>query len=114
MKLFTHNIMMCNVKNCGHYPLDLKANESEIVESEYSEEFMKNVLQKIDYPVVVSMAKLFNTDLPEDIANCDLAVLHKVLMCIEVTQGQMECRKCNHIFLIRDGIPNMLLNPNEV
>lgn len=105
---------MCNAKKCGQYPLTLSAEKVEELQVEYNDAFMKGILEKIEYHVVVQQAKLLNIPLPDSIEECNLELLHKVLVGIEVIQGTMVCDKCSHIFNITDGIPNMLLNPNEV
>ena len=105
---------MCNAKKCGQYPLTLSVEQMEELQVEYNASFMKGILEKIEYYVVLDQAKLLNIQLPQNVEDCDLELLHKVLLGIEITQGQMTCDKCQHIFKITDGIPNMLLNPNEV
>ena len=114
MKLLTHNLLMCNAKKCGQYPLQLNAEKTEELEVEYNEDFVKGILPKLDYPVIVEQARRLNIGLPLTIEEVDLKLLHKVLLGIEVVDGNMTCEKCSHIFSISDGIPNMLLNPSEV
>lgn len=31
-----------------------------------------------------------------------------------VKDGKMTCRNCGHIYVIKDGIPNMLLSEDEI
>jgi len=35
-------------------------------------------------------------------------------MKVDITSGRMVCQGCNHVYPIRDGIPNMLLTESEV
>ena len=43
-----------------------------------------------------------------------LALLHKLLMDTDVILADMVCQGCNHVYKISDGIPNMLLQSDEV
>lgn len=40
--------------------------------------------------------------------------LHRVLVCLDVVIGSLECPETGRIFPIRDGIPNLLVNEDEV
>lgn len=42
-----------------------------------------------------------------------LAMLHELALLRKITQGHMTCAGCGHVFPIKDGIPNMLLNNDE-
>jgi multifunctional methyltransferase subunit TRM112 len=41
-------------------------------------------------------------------------VIHHALLEHSIKNGKMVCRGCGHIYLIDQGIPNMLLQNNEV
>ncbi|CAO3613014.1 unnamed protein product [Cunninghamella blakesleeana] len=43
-----------------------------------------------------------------------LKVLHSILLETHVQQGKMVCNGCQHIYNIKDGIPNMLLAEHEI
>ena len=43
-----------------------------------------------------------------------LQKLHHLLLEIDVLEGQLECPETGRVFPITDGIPNMLLNEDEV
>lgn len=43
-----------------------------------------------------------------------LQKLHHVLMEIDIIEGNLECPETGRIFPISEGIPNMLLNEDEV
>ena len=105
---------MCNAKKCGQYPLTLSVEKAEELEIEYNEEFMKNILEKIDYDGIKSQSMALGIQMPDTIEECDLKLLHKYLMGIEVIEGKMTCDKCMHIFPIKGSIPNMLLSSSEV
>lgn len=46
MRLLSHNLLMCNVKNCNknNYPLALRVDKSQIVETEYNQSLMEKVI----------------------------------------------------------------------
>lgn len=43
-----------------------------------------------------------------------LQKLHHILLEIDIIEGQLECPETGRIFPITQGIPNMLLNEDEV
>lgn len=43
-----------------------------------------------------------------------LEKLHHVLLEVDITEGQLECPETGRKFPISNGIPNMLLNEDEV
>lgn len=43
-----------------------------------------------------------------------LKSIHRALMETRIIQGEMVCNGCGHVYPIRDGIPNMLLQEDEV
>ena len=51
MRLLSHNLLMCNVKNCNknNYPLAIKVKESIIVDTELDKQFLINLIPKLDW-----------------------------------------------------------------
>lgn len=122
--------------------LFLQINKKEEVEAEFNPTFIERLLPKLDWPTVHLAAQmvwfnilLFNflrkhdfsvsqVDLgdvipPEQPANIAdneelLQKLHHLLLEIDVLEGQLECPETGRVFPITDGIPNMLLNEDEV
>lgn len=43
-----------------------------------------------------------------------LQKLHHILLEIDIVEGNLECPETGRLFPITDGIPNMLLNEDEV
>uniref|UniRef100_A0A914QP16 Multifunctional methyltransferase subunit TRM112-like protein n=1 Tax=Panagrolaimus davidi TaxID=227884 RepID=A0A914QP16_9BILA len=81
------------------------------------------MLQKVEYPVLAEAAKVTNienleipNELPSDWENNEtfLNVAYKLLNCINVVEGELECPETGRKFIIRDSIPNMLANEDEV
>ncbi|KAF9156106.1 hypothetical protein BGX20_004316 [Mortierella sp. AD010] len=93
MRLITHNMLQCHVKGCNanNFPLELQEVVLEHEEAELNEDFLGNMLGKLEYEALVAT-------------------------CIKthIKSGKMVCPNCQHIYIIRDGIPNMLLAEHEV
>lgn len=59
-------------------------------------------------------------DLPAELTeqlhtdNDFLQKLHHILLEIDIVEGNLECPETGRLFPITDGIPNMLLNEDEV
>uniref|UniRef100_A0A914DUL6 Multifunctional methyltransferase subunit TRM112-like protein n=1 Tax=Acrobeloides nanus TaxID=290746 RepID=A0A914DUL6_9BILA len=89
---------------------------------EFNDVFVKRMVPKIDYPVLVQAAKSVGegndlpTELPPDWENNEefLKNLHELLMSVEIIDGELECPESGRKFMIREGIPNMLANEDEV
>ncbi|CEJ02632.1 hypothetical protein G6F70_008892 [Rhizopus microsporus] len=123
MRLITHNMLQCHVKNCNtnNFPLRFEDAQVELIEAEFNPDFMANVLNKLDWDALRNTAIQLGIDtLPEKIPeNAEeneefLKVLHSVILETHVQQGQMICPNCNHVYKIKDGIPNMLLAEHEI
>ncbi|TIB37840.1 hypothetical protein E3P86_02058 [Wallemia ichthyophaga] len=127
VRLITHNILTCAVKGCvdsgKNYPLTFKNVQGiEIREQEFNADFIRAFFPKLDYGVLKSTLESLGDDSlkldsvedidgqPEDF----LRLLHKVLLEMDVTQGEMMCGNCQHKYQINEGIPNMLLGADEI
>ncbi|KAI9188884.1 hypothetical protein H9P43_000306 [Blastocladiella emersonii ATCC 22665] len=122
VRLLTHNMLQCHVRDCTNgFPLRFQNAEVEHAEQEMNTEFLVNMLPRIDWAALrataheLGIAQLPET-MPEDAAESTelLQVLHRVLMETSVKAGEMVCPSCEHVYPIRNGIPNMLLNEDEV
>lgn len=129
MKLLTHNMLQCHAKGCNqnNFPLSFTDVELELAEVEFNPEFVAKLLRKIDYPALLLTAQSLNlaenlppTDptidvqdfaqLPEEL----LRTFHHILLEVKIHNGKMVCGNCGHIYIIKDFIPNMLLQDDEV
>lgn len=81
------------------------------------------MLPRLDWPTVKTAAESVGVaqDLPEELnlessANDPelLQKLHHLLLEIDIVEGQLQCPETGRIFPISRGIPNMLLNEDEV
>ena len=55
MRLITHNMLQCHVKGCNanNFPLQLQEVVLEQEEAELNEDFLRNMLGKIEYEALV-------------------------------------------------------------
>ncbi|KAJ9116442.1 hypothetical protein QFC22_004884 [Naganishia vaughanmartiniae] len=125
VRLITHNMLTCHVKNCtkDNYPLVFQDAAVEIRPAEPNLGFIERFLPKLEWSALVSTAKALGNDslpdeMPEDKEELRseefLTKLHHVLMETHVEEGAMVCQGCGHVYQISSGIPNMLLAEHEV
>jgi multifunctional methyltransferase subunit TRM112 len=122
MRLLTHNLMMCNRKQCsGGFPLRVVARETNTTESEFNPEHTKSMLSRIEYDALVATANSLGlSSLPPTYTQADvedemfLKAVHEVIMDFQVEEGDLICPKCERKFPVTMGIPNMLLHDDEV
>ncbi|KAH7727337.1 methyltransferase-associated protein [Aphelenchoides avenae] len=124
MKLLTHNFLSSQfLKGVSTgYPLILRATKVEKKDVEYNEAFTKRMIPKVDYSALRSAAVSIGegTDLPEELGTqwesdeSLLKKIHDLLVGVEVLDGELECPESGRRFMIREGIPNMLANEDEV
>ncbi|CAG8558044.1 3955_t:CDS:2 [Paraglomus occultum] len=50
----------------------------------------------------------------EQVDESFLKMLHHILLETHIEQGKMTCLNRNHVYSIKDGIPNMSLSEDEV
>ena len=89
---------------------------------EFNSEFIARVIPKLDWPEVVKAAEQLGqlgalpATLVDDYENDTefLKKAHHVLLEIEVINGDLVCPESGRKFPLNDGIPNMLLNEDEV
>ncbi|KAJ2162318.1 hypothetical protein GGF46_000809 [Coemansia sp. RSA 552] len=124
MRLFTHNMLKCHVKNCTdpdkQFPLQFKDARLEQIEAEFNGEFLERMLPRIDWPALLKTCKELDIALPDTVpadpgADAEfLQGLHTVIMETHVKEGSMVCNGCGHDYKITKGIPNMLLAEHEI
>lgn len=127
MKFLTTNFVKCAVKSCDSstdaFPLQFTECQLVQEEQDYNPEFVVNMLERLDWPAVLKVANdLGNNLLPpvkpenlDPIMEDDRAVLkdlHALLMETQIVEGKMTCRNCNHVYFIKNSIPNFLLPPH--
>ncbi|CAH1390993.1 unnamed protein product [Nezara viridula] len=124
MKLLTHNMLSSKcIKgvNLG-YPLGIEARDIKVSKVDFNSEFVTRIIPKLDYKTLYGAAEKLGhaTDLPQTVvenfeSNEDfLQKVHHVLLEVEVIDGDLICPETGRKFPINAGIPNMLINEDEV
>lgn len=126
MRLLVHNFLQCHVKNCPKsYPLSLEVTEwsNDAPVSEYNRAAAIRFLPKIEWPCLLDAARQLGipeaaglpAEKPDEHASDQvLTDMMMVLVGRQVKNGKMTCPGCGHIYPIKDAIPNMLLNEDEI
>ncbi|XP_068227472.1 multifunctional methyltransferase subunit TRM112-like protein [Palaemon carinicauda] len=124
MKLITHNMLTSKaLKNVKEgFPLRIQADEVRNVDIDFDREFISRMIPKLDWNALKFAAQCVGhqEDLPETLpegyeSDDDLLKkLHHILLEVEVINGCLECPETHRKFPISNGIPNMLLNEDEV
>ena len=126
MKLSTHNLLMCNKKTCidneKNYPLIIKAIKVNTVKSEFDEEKTKVFFDKMDKKALNQGCKDLNIskfDLEklseEQMKDKEvLEHLHNILFEVEIEDGNLVCANCGREYMIKRGIPDMVLKDDEI
>ncbi|TPX60749.1 hypothetical protein SpCBS45565_g07439 [Spizellomyces sp. 'palustris'] len=115
-------MLQCHAKGCDpsqSYPLELKGVELESLDAEYNEDFIRRLIPKLDWNVLVHTAfALGVAELPKELPDVQdeafLRKVHQVALETRVKEAQMVCNGCGHVYPIKDGVPNMLLQDSEV
>lgn len=128
MRLITHNMLASNVKGVENgFPLVIEATATEERESEFSAEFVENMLPKLEWQAFTVAAAQLGLDakwaLPDAAGvaaaraaddEAFLRAVHHVLLDVHVLEGNLICPESGRRFPISNGIPNMLLHEDEV
>ncbi|XP_071444722.1 multifunctional methyltransferase subunit TRM112-like protein [Hetaerina americana] len=124
MKLLTHNMLTskCLKGVSVGYPLGILAKDVKVSEVDFNPDFVSRIIPKLDWNALWNAADSIghSAELPKTIIsdyenNQDfLKKAHHVLMEVEVINGELVCPESGRKFPISDGIPNMLLNEDEV
>lgn len=127
MKFLTTNFVKCAVKSCDSSleSFPLKYEECQLVQEsqDYNPDFIVHMLDRLDWEAILRVAQdLGNTSLPpqkpqhlDPIMEDDQAILrelHTLLVETQIIEGKMRCRNCEHIYFIKNSIPNFLLPPH--
>ncbi|XP_036335619.1 multifunctional methyltransferase subunit TRM112-like protein [Rhagoletis pomonella] len=124
MRLSTYNFLTSKaIKGVKvGFPLKLTIAKKDIIESEFNPTFVERLLPRLDWSAIRLAAEVVDlgddipAEQPTNIAENEelLKKLHHLLLEIDVLEGQLECPETGRIFPITEGIPNMLLNEDEV
>lgn len=124
MKLLTHNMLTSKaIKNVSTgYPLKIEATAVKVSEVEFNQEFIAKIIPKVDWDCLRRAAQELGhlDDLPAAVPESYesqtefLKQAHHALLEIELISGNLICPESQRKFPVTDGIPNMLLNEDEI
>lgn len=135
MKLLTLNFLTCARKACktsaAAFPLHPRDAELEVIETELNLPFISNILPRLDWEALRTLAaELGLPTLPDtapepaalfsspggggDQANAQepnqlARDLHGLLVETTIAQGSLVCANCGHQYAVKEGIANFLL-----
>ena len=122
MRILTHNTLRCNAKDVVHgYPLRLHVISMEVRETPLNEDFIRHILLTLNWPAVLIAADAVGLqglplELVPDLASDGsfLQAVHRLLLDVHILEGTMACPESGRTFLIKDGVPNMMLPESDV
>ncbi|KAI1115847.1 hypothetical protein F5Y14DRAFT_409510 [Nemania sp. NC0429] len=122
MKVLSLNFLTCAVKTCksrpDSYPLHPKDAELVQDDIELNEDFLVNLLPRIDWAALSTTAtELGFPALPAaaptpEALRADAKILrdlHGLLLETQMVEGKLVCAACGHEYAVREGIANFLL-----
>ncbi|TPX55490.1 hypothetical protein PhCBS80983_g05268 [Powellomyces hirtus] len=115
-------MLQCHAKSCPQgqsYPLAIRNAELEQLDAEFNADFVTRLMPKLDWAVLRKTAfELGVAELPAEIptepTQADLQLIHKVALETRIKEADMVCNGCGHVYPIKDGVPNMLLQDHEI
>jgi len=124
MKLLTHNMLTSAIikgVKTG-FPLLIEATDVKVLNVDFNSEFIARMIPKLEWPAVYQAATNIGhvgelpKELPENFeSNQDfLKTAHHVLLEVEIQEGFLVCPETGRKFPVKNGIPNMLLNEDEL
>ncbi|KAH7289163.1 hypothetical protein KP509_31G061300 [Ceratopteris richardii] len=122
MRLLTHNMLACNIKGVTNgFPLGIDATRVETKEVEMNPDFLKHIFPKLRWEAFRAAAHSLGIDnLPEQVDSNMLLdeeflqQFHHALLEVHLEEGALICPETGRRFPVSKGIPNMLLNEDEV
>ena len=122
VKLITHNFLSSPVRGCKNpYPLRIRADEVEHDASEFDRELTVRMIPRIDYGALLGACEAVGHEglplqppLNPEADEAFLRALHHALFNIEIVAGAFICAESGREFKIEGGIPNMVLDEDEV
>lgn len=116
----THNFLSSNVRGIRvAYPLRVRADEVEHETDEFDEALTRRLVPRIDYAALLLVCAACGYDSlppqpPAELDQAFLMALHHALFNINIVRGAFICPESGREFPIEGGIPNMVLNEDEV
>ncbi|KAM7446606.1 hypothetical protein ABFA07_005090 [Porites harrisoni] len=104
------------------YPLGIEVVNVVVNEVDFNPEFISRMIAKVEWSALLKAAEQVGRSegLPSEVIpdyekdEEFLKKVHHVLLEVEVDEGSLVCPESGRKFPIKNGIPNMLLNEDEV
>lgn len=122
MKLLTHNMLQCHIKGVQNgYPFKIEAEKIEEHDMEYDPDFLRHIFPRIQWSAFREGAAAlgqgpFPETVTEEMLHDDefLQKFHHALLEVHLEEGALVCPETGRKFLVNQGIPNLLLQEDEV
>lgn len=122
MKLLTHNMLSCNIRGVQNgFPMKIEADQVEETHVDFDADFLRQMYPKLEWKALKEAADgLGVSGLPDECTEemLDdedfLRAFHHALLEVHVEEGWLVCPETGRKFPISKGIPNLLLNEDEV
>jgi multifunctional methyltransferase subunit TRM112 len=123
MKLLTHNMLQCHIKGVKNgYPFKIEAEKVETQEVDYDPDFLRHIYPRLQWPALCEAAAALGAGplpaevTPDMLENDDdfLQAFHHALLEVHLEEGALVCPETGRKFLVAQGIPNLLLQEDEV
>lgn len=122
MKLLTHNMLQCHIKGVNNgYPFKIEAEKVENREVDYDPDFLRHIFPRITWSALREGAEALGAGpLPEEVTpemledDDFLQAFHHALLEVHLEEGNLVCPETGRKFAVNQGIPNLLLQEDEV
>ncbi|XP_024386428.1 multifunctional methyltransferase subunit TRM112 homolog A [Physcomitrium patens] len=122
MRLLTHNMLACNIKGVTKgFPLGIEHTRLETKESELNADFLRHIFPKLDWKAFHEAAQSVGVNnIPDQVEPVMLdddeflRKFHHALLEVHLEEGALICPETGRRFPVTKGVPNMLLNEDEV
>ena len=123
MKLLTHNMLQCHIKGVTNgYPFKIEAEQVETREVDYDPDFLRHIFPRINWSALREAAETLGAGpLPEEVTpemleedDDFLQAFHHALLEVHLEEGNLVCPETGRKFAVNQGIPNLLLQEDEV
>lgn len=95
--------------------------QSKISEREYRANLVKKLAYKLDWSLFAStVTSMGQPGLPDTLEEGwleneeNLKTLHNILFQFDIIEGKLVCPNCERIYPIKEGIPNLILDEDEI
>jgi multifunctional methyltransferase subunit TRM112 len=122
MKLLTHNMLQCHIKGVQNgYPFKIEASKVETHEMDFDPDFLRHIFPRLRWDALKEGAEAMGAGpLPEMVTeemlqdDTFLQQFHHALLEVHLEEGALICPETGRRFGVTQGIPNLLLQEDEV